>query len=326
MSEGHHTSITRPRTVGLSATEHAAVITRQWTAAVSGIVACGRALIEAKASLDHGDFTAMIEELLPFSSRTARKLMSIAQNTWIADRNHMDRLPPAWTTLYELSLLTEDALERAAAEGVLRPEMERTDAVRLRRPLAPPPPAAPALEHHAGQAVRYGAILADPPWRFETWSDNGRDRSPERHYPTMTIEEICALPVPTIAAEDCALFLWAHTALLPDAFRVIEAWGFSYKTKAFNWVKDGHYGNGYWTRQRAEDCLLATRGRPQRLNADVDQVIIGARAEHSAKPEDTAARIERLVPGPYIELFARRRRDGWDRWGNEIDKLSEEAT
>ena len=105
---------------------------------------------------------------------------------------------------------------------------------------------------------------------------------------------------------------------------MIEAWGFEYKTCAFNWFKQTKNGEGlttgmgYWTRANSEVCLLATRGSPKRLNADVHQVIAAPRMEHSRKPDEVLQRIERLVGGPYIELFARRARPGWDAWGNQV--------
>ena len=109
------------------------------------------------------------------------------------------------------------------------------------------------------------------------------------------------------------------------ALATIKAWGFEYKTCAFVWVKQTKNeerfatGMGYWTRANAEICLLATRGTPARLHADVHQVVSTPRMEHSRKPDEVAVRIERLVPGPYIELFARSAREGWDSWGNQAE-------
>lgn len=171
---------------------------------------------------------------------------------------------------------------------------------------------------------RYAVIYADPAWPYDTWSDKGADRSPDNHYPTMTTDDILALPVGKIAADESTLFLWTVSPLLPVAFEAIKGWGFEYKTVAFVWVKtakDGQKpatGMGYWTRSSVEICLLATRGSPPRLNADVRQVIMSPRREHSRKPDETMDRIERLVPGPYIELFARRHRENWAAWGNEV--------
>ncbi len=170
---------------------------------------------------------------------------------------------------------------------------------------------------------KYSTIYADPPWSFKVWSGEGKDRAAENHFPTMSQDEIEALPIEGLAADDCALFLWAVMPQLPEALKVIEAWGFEYKTCAFTWVKttkDGSRpatGMGYWTRANAEICLLATRGSPKRINADVPQVIMSPRTEHSRKPDEAAERIERLVAGPYIELFARAPRKGWKRWGNQ---------
>jgi N6-adenosine-specific RNA methylase IME4 len=177
----------------------------------------------------------------------------------------------------------------------------------------------------------FAAILIDPPWRFETWSDAGKDRSPERHYPTMTMDELRRLDVAALAAPDSVLFMWVTWPMLPQGVTLIDAWGFTYKTCAFCWTKadvrqiemfrddaDVAIGNGYWTRANTEPCLLAVRGKPRRLHADVRQAIIAPRREHSRKPDEIHDRIERLVGGPYLELFARRRRPGWTVWGNEV--------
>lgn len=172
---------------------------------------------------------------------------------------------------------------------------------------------------------KYSVIYADPPWSFDVWSGAGKDRAAENHYPTMTQAQIEALPVEAMAADDCALFMWAVMPQLPEALAVIKAWGFEYKTCAFVWVKQTKdeerfaTGMGYWTRANAEICLLATRGSPARLNADVHQVIASPRMEHSRKPDDAAERIMRLVPGPYLEMFARSPREGWDVWGNQAE-------
>ena len=189
---------------------------------------------------------------------------------------------------------------------------------------------------------KYGAILADPPWRFRTWNKaeaikrrgSGTNVSASVHYSTMLVEDVAALPVADLAAEDCALFLWCCWPTLEDAWSVLKSWGFEYKTCAFDWMKahagqvemfrddiDPLMGMGYWTRANSEPCLLATRGNPKRLNADVRQGIIAPRREHSRKPDGVHERIERLVAGPYLELFARQRRPGWDCWGNETEKF-----
>jgi N6-adenosine-specific RNA methylase IME4 len=158
-----------------------------------------------------------------------------------------------------------------------------------------------------------------------TYSRKGKGRSAEAHYDCLSLPDIKALPVVEWAAPDCALFLWATDPSLPQALEVIARWGFAYKTVAFTWVKttkDGAgfpIGCGYWRRANPEQCLLATRGRPQRLLRSVRQLIVAPRRLHSQKPDETRERIEALVPGPYLELFARERRPGWDCWGSEVE-------
>ena len=178
----------------------------------------------------------------------------------------------------------------------------------------------------APSAAGAACILADPPWTFATWSRRGRDRSAERHYATMTLDDLRALPVVTWAAPDCALFMWAVRPMLPEALALGAAWGFTYKTVAFTWAKTTrvsgawHMGLGYWTRANPEDCLLFTRGRPRRLARDVRQLIVEPVREHSRKPDGQYERIERLVAGPRLELFARTERPGWQAWGLEAGR------
>lgn len=173
----------------------------------------------------------------------------------------------------------------------------------------------------------YDIILADPPWKFSYWSDKAFDtgRHVSLKYDLLDTDGICALPVVQSAAPDSALFLWATAPNLPDAMRVIQAWGFTYRTIAFTWVKTNQDGSpfmgmGFYTRSNAELCLLATRGRTlPRIRHDVSQVILSRRQEHSRKPDGQYDRIHRLF-GPdlrCLELFARRRWPGWDAWGLE---------
>jgi N6-adenosine-specific RNA methylase IME4 len=174
---------------------------------------------------------------------------------------------------------------------------------------------------------KYGVIYADPPWLFRTWSAKGTGRSAVSHYDCLDFPTLAALPVAQLAADDCVLFLWATNPSLPRALELIHAWGFEYKTLGFCWVKlnktpkhDAHFfvGMGYWTRANPELCLLATRGKPPRQAKDVRCLVVDPRREHSRKPDCIRERIERLVPGPYVELFARETKKGWDCWGNQV--------
>ena len=179
---------------------------------------------------------------------------------------------------------------------------------------------------------KYKAILADPPWSFKNYSKKGEGRNVNRHYKTMGLADIKALPVHKIADTDCVLFMWTTGPLLDRSFEVITDWGFTYKTIAFTWIKENmkspglFMGGGYWTRSNAEICLLATKGKPTRVDKGVMQPIISPRREHSRKPDEIRERIERLVSGPYIELFARTESKTWDSWGLETNKFHSEPT
>lgn len=142
----------------------------------------------------------------------------------------------------------------------------------------------------------------------------------------MSIEDICKLPVNKVASDDCVLFMWMTFPTLKEGLKVIEEWGFKYKTVAFVWVKQNKktpslfWGLGFWTRANAEICILATKGKPKRISAKVHQVIISPVEEHSKKPDEARKRIVELLGDiPRVELFARQKADGWDSWGNEVE-------
>jgi len=169
---------------------------------------------------------------------------------------------------------------------------------------------------------RYGIILADPEWRFEVYSrDTGMDRAADNHYPTSSTDAICARPVGDIAADDCVLYLWATSPMLPDALKVMQAWGFDYKSHQV-WRKD-RIGTGYWFRNLHELILVGTKGNPPApaMGTQEPSVFDAPVGRHSAKPECVQEMIERHFPNmPKIELNRRGpARPGWDAWGNEAD-------
>lgn len=173
---------------------------------------------------------------------------------------------------------------------------------------------------------KYRVIYADPPWQYRVYSQKGAGRSAESHYPTMSISDIHSLPVAELADKDCALFLWVTMPCLMEGLSVLDAWGFTYKTIAFVWVKQNKkadslfWGMGYWTRSNVEFCVLATKGSPKRMSAAVHQVIMTHIEEHSKKPQEARDRIVQLMGDvPRIELFARQKTEGWDVWGNEVE-------
>lgn len=177
---------------------------------------------------------------------------------------------------------------------------------------------------------RASVIYADPAWEWKTWGGpSGKiHSSPDNHYGTSPLNEIMRLPVAKLAAENCAFLLWCTWPhiVIGSHIEVIRAWGFKPSTAAFVWVKQNpsgvglHSGQGYCTQANTEAVIYATKGSPLRLANDVHQVVFAPVGEHSAKPEEVRRRIERLFPGPYLELYGRKLVPGWTVWGNEIPR------
>jgi N6-adenosine-specific RNA methylase IME4 len=162
----------------------------------------------------------------------------------------------------------------------------------------------------------YGVIYADPPWRYETYSENGMDRSADNHYPTMSMFDMLTLDVP--AADDCVMFMWATVPMLPEALDLLDTWGFEYKSQIC-WVKD-RMGTGYWTRNMHEILLIGTKGSvpAPAMGMQPPSVLTVPAGRHSEKPALFADMISTLYPTtPKLEMFARIGRVGWDVMGNE---------
>lgn len=165
-------------------------------------------------------------------------------------------------------------------------------------------------------------LVADPPWRFDDRLP-GPGRGAEKHYPTLSVDELCAFPLPPLHA-DCYLFLWRVSALVEEAYRVCRAWGFAPKTELV-WLKRTRlgkrwFGMGHHLRAEHETAIVAVRGRPKVLRRDLRSTF-EAEAErvHSRKPDAFFALVESLCVGPYVEMFARQRRAGWQQYGNELE-------
>ncbi|SCY62026.1 MT-A70 family methyltransferase [Paracoccus tibetensis] len=173
----------------------------------------------------------------------------------------------------------------------------------------------------------FDLIMADPPWSYEMRSEKGEGKSPHSKYACMSIDEICKLPVSALAAQDCLLWLWGLNTMLPQALRVIQAWGFQYKTGG-HWVKTTrngklNMGTGYLLRGAGEPFLIATRGAPKTTKG-VRSVLMGQIREHSRKPEEAFVAAEKLMPNARrIEVFSRQKRAGWSNWGHEAEKFQE---
>jgi N6-adenosine-specific RNA methylase IME4 len=172
---------------------------------------------------------------------------------------------------------------------------------------------------------KYQIIYADPPWSYRDKASAG-ERGACYKYSVLDTAGVCALPIASLADQNCVLFMWATFPMLPDAFQVMKAWGFDYKTVAFVWVKTNKkadsdfFGMGNWTRANAEIVLLGVKGKPKRVSAAVRQIVRTPIMRHSEKPNEVRERIVNLMGDfPRIELFAREKISGWDVWGNEIE-------
>lgn len=181
--------------------------------------------------------------------------------------------------------------------------------------------------------MKYNAITLDPPWPYERTAGQGVANT---QYDLMTWGDLAALGplIHALAAPNCPIFLWTTAPLLMEITEVVRAWELRYITKAFSWLKtyaDGSYfvGVGSHTHSNTEDVWLLSNGTPRRKQAGIYQVIPTMESEaiaapltrHSAKPEEFYRRVERYQDGPFLEVFARRRRAGWDCIGNELDGL-----
>lgn len=193
-------------------------------------------------------------------------------------------------------------------------------------------------------------IMADPAWAYRSWTANANhesDRSVERHYRTMSLAEIMAMPVAEVAAPDAHLMLWITGPLLALGVhvQVMKAWGFKPSATFIIWMKLKksagkaqyqmitlaelhrflHFGLGHTTRKNVEFCMLGRRGNAKRLSKSIPEALITPVREHSRKPDEAYARAMQYAAGPYLELFSREDREGWTVWGDQTGKLNPPA-
>ena len=171
---------------------------------------------------------------------------------------------------------------------------------------------------------KYNIIYADVPWSYKDKALAG-NRGAGCHYTVQSKTWIEDLPVKVLAADNCALFFWVTMPMLNVCWNIIKKWGFEYKTVAFTWIKKNKiknslfWGMGSWTRANAELCLLATKGKPKRINAGVHSVVESSIRRHSQKPDEIKDRIVQLLGDlPRIILFSRCQEKGWDVWGDQV--------
>lgn len=214
-------------------------------------------------------------------------------------------------------------------------------------------PPGPKLEPFPIVDGGWACVEADVPWKYENWTNPETDeekrasRAAERHYDTMTLDQIAAMPVKDIVAPDAHLWFWVPSPFLVIGAHIpiMKSWGFRPSSSGLFWIKllrgmeAAQYqlmtldelmklivvntGLGKTTRKNVEICILGRRGNPKRLENDVHEVIISPRRQHSRKPEEAYERIERYCPGPRLQIFGRQGRAGWTVWGNEAGKFAE---
>lgn len=323
---------------GQSVEGYATRIVAAWNKTLEAIVEVGHLLVEAKEAHPR-TFTTMVETQLPFSIRTAQQLMRIANDKRIAKAIHGSLLPTSWRTLYYLTTLSDSEFERGISDGIICSDMERKDLAPLKQAARRERSGADTVQNGctltdlqmlATSGKTYGCIYADPPWRY---SNQGTRAATGNHYAGttdengievqsaagMSIEDICALPVRQLAAKDAHLHLWTTNGFLFECPRIFDAWGFTFKS-SFVWVKPQMGIGNYW-RNSHEFLLTAVRGDAKRFNdKSLKSWLECDRGRHSAKPERVRHFIERASPGPYLELFGRQEAEGWDVWGNQIEK------
>lgn len=170
------------------------------------------------------------------------------------------------------------------------------------------------------QGSPFACVVADPAWSFDDKLP-GPGRGAEKHYEVMSVDDVCNLALPEIA-EDAYLFLWRVASQVPEAYRVAQAWGFVPKTELV-WVKKTRtgkrwFGMGHHLRAEHETCIVAVRGRPKRSNANTRTVFEAQAWRHSEKPEEFYRIVEAFAPGPRLDLFSRREREGWTCIGTDL--------
>ena len=252
-----------------------------------------------------------IAEETGYETKALRNIKYVADNVELSRRkdnlsfsHHVEvaSLPPEKQELF-LNMAVEDKLSVRDLRNKIKKE-KRNDEARHQSELP---------------KQKFQVIYADPPWSYNDKCDSGAIQSGgvDKHYPTMSINEICELPISDLAEDDSVLFLWTTSPLLEDSFLVINAWGFNYKA-SFIWDKIKH-NMGHYNSVRHEFLLIATRGSCTPDNMKLfDSVQSIERSEHSKKPHEFYEIIETLYSGSKIELFARNIRDGWSSWGNEV--------
>lgn len=286
-----------------------------WRECVTGEFGKGQSYMyyQLQAAQVERNISTIVENDKPIPEGQLRPLTSLPPEMQVqAWRQAVDTAPEGKITAAHVQAVVAEMQEREILEAAKRIQAEKREQRRAER--------IEIITHEPASLDCLGpfnVIYADPPWRYEYSISTSREI--ENQYPTMTLEDICSLPVASISADDSVLFLWATSPKLVEAINVIEAWGFTYRT-CMVWIKD-KIGMGYYARQQHELLLIAARGNlptPEPANRP-PSVLYGERNTHSYKPEETYEVIEKMYPEfNKVELFCRNPREGWFSWGNQV--------
>lgn len=256
----------------------------------------GRAKKQVREVARQRESRAVLAKEARVSPRTAQKVITVLE---AAKKDpELRKLVPA---MKAGDVSADEAMKRVN-------EKRKGDLAAKLRSLPPPTPKGP-----------FRVIVLDPPWQYRLRKGDLSHKS-QNQYPDMSVEEICALPVATMAEPNCLLWLWTTNAFMRDAFKCLDAWGFEEKT-ILTWVKN-KIGTGDWLRGQTEHCILAVRGSPMVTLTNQTTLLRADRREHSRKPDEFYAMVDQLCPGTKLEMFSREPRAGWAAWGAEVDKFT----
>jgi len=256
------------------------------------VVRIGELLTTQKDSMPHGQWIPWLQANVAFDRMTAFRYMRVYNESKCNTVLHL-----GVTEVYRM-LAGPKAAERQAARESNPKTVEQMDGF---------------ITDLSQAKGTFGCIYADPPWKYD---NQGTRSSTNNHYSTMTVDDLCALPVAQLSADKCHLHLWTTNAFLFECPKIFAAWGFEFKS-SFVWVKPQMGIGNYW-RNSHEIMLLAVKGGLTAQDKGLMSWMQCGRGRHSSKPDEIRSLIERLSPGPRLELFGRRKVDGWVVFGNEI--------
>lgn len=300
--------------------EAASYVSEAWQNAVESIIETGRRLIEAKDRVVHGGWLKAVE-MMPFGDRTARFLMEISDHPVLSNRKYTSDLPAAWMTLAILAKLPADELIALIDDGTINPDLQQVEARALVAGRREPDP---VVNPVAAKDGTYSCIVIDPPWDVKKIE---RDKHPDQgkflEYPTMSVEKIGDeqwVPVRTHAADNCHLYLWVTQKYLPAGLWLAEQWGFKYQC-LMTWRKNFGFTPFSWMYD-TEHVIFASKGNLPLMQKGLRLSFEAPVQGHSIKPDVFYERVLAASPGPRIDMFARRQREGFDVWGNEVSDVA----